>query len=245
MKFLIDGQTLSTPEINRGIGVVFKCLCEELVLKDISKEWFITVRDISDLRHFSSVVQSRLVPITVRESLEQDGYTKQTQHYSQFLNKVVTEFKINAYWVSNPLMMNIVLPTDLCNITIFATVYDLIPLLMPNYYISKWSEHLQTEYKRRIVKLPAWADKLIFISESAKIDFEKIDPRVASKSIAIPLAVDHTKFWSYISPKDKSQAPYILFTGGFDPRKNMNAALEAFAYLLKHNYQEFKMLNFT
>ncbi|ARV60970.1 hypothetical protein BZZ01_22205 [Nostocales cyanobacterium HT-58-2] len=242
MKFLIDGQTLSTPEINRGIGVVFKRLCEELVAKDISKEWFITVRDNSDLKHFSPAVQRRLIPIPVSESLNQNDYTKQTNHYSQVLNKVVTELQIDAYWVPNPLMVNIVLPTDLCKVTIFATIYDLIPLIMPDYYLAKWPEHIKTEYKRRIEILPHWADKLIFISESAKNDFEKIDPRVADKSIAIPLAVDHTKFWSHISPKDKSKEPYILFTGGFDPRKNMNAALEAFSYLIKDNYQEFTNL---
>lgn len=242
MKFLIDGQTLSTPEINRGIGVVFKRISEDLILKDISKEWYITVRDSSDLRHFSSVVQRRLIPITVSESLNQDGYRKQTQHYSQLLNKVVTDLEIDAYWVPNPLMLNVVLPTDLSGITIFATIFDIIPLVMPDYYIAKWSEHIKAEYKRRIEILPKWTDKLIFISESAKSDFEKIDERVASKSIAISLAVDHTKFWSHISSKAESKEPYILFTGGFDPRKNMNAALEAFAYLIQENHQEFANL---
>ncbi|WP_414584197.1 glycosyltransferase [Scytonema sp. PCC 10023] len=244
MKILIDGQTLSTPEINRGIGVVFKQICEELLVKDISKEWFITVRDSSELRHFSPAVQRWLIPITVNEPLNQDGYTNQTKHYSQVLNKVVTELQIDAYWIPNPLMLNVVLPTGLSNVTIFATIYDLIPVVMPDYYLSKWPEHIKAEYKRRIETLPSWADKLIFISESAKSDFEKIDPRVADKSIAIPLAVDHTKFWSHISPKDKSKEPYILFTGGFDPRKNMNAALEAFSYLIKDNYQEFANIKF-
>ncbi|PMB27989.1 glycosyltransferase [Fischerella thermalis] len=245
MRFLIDGQTLSTPEIHRGIGVVFKQICEKLVLHDISKEWLITVRDRTELKHFSHAVQKRLIPITVNESLNQDGYINQTKHYSQLLNQVVTELKIDAYWVPNPLMVNVVLPTDLCNVTIFATVYDLIPLLMPDYYIAKWPDHIKAEYKRRIETLPNWADKLIFISESAKKDYEKIAPRIANKSLAIPLAVDHTKFRSYISPRDKSQEPYILFTGGFDPRKNMYAALEAFSYLVKDNYQEFSNLKFV
>lgn len=242
MKFLIDGQTLSTPEINRGIGVVFKRICEELVLNDISKEWFITVRHNSDLMHFTPVVQERLIPINVSESLNRENYVEQTNHYSQVLNEVVTEFKIDAYWVPNPLMMNVVLPTGLRNVTIFATIHDLIPLVMPQDYLDKWQEQLQKEYHRRIENLPTWADKLIFVSESAKRDFEKIDPRVSSKSIVIPSAVDHTKFWSHLSRKAKSKEPYILFTGGFDPRKNMNAALEAFSYLIQENYQELSNL---
>ena len=119
MKFLIDGQTLSTPELNRGIGRVFQRICEEIVINDISREWFITVREQSDLRHFSRAAQSRFTPIIISESLKQDGYQEQTDHYSQLLNKIVTELKIDDYWVPNPLMMNIVLPTGLRNLNIF------------------------------------------------------------------------------------------------------------------------------
>lgn len=244
MKFLIDGQTLSTPELNRGIGRVFKRLCEELVVNDISKDWYITVRDISDLRHLSVEVQRRIVPITVSEALIQEGYAKKTKHYSELLNKVVTELKIDAYWVPNPLMMNVVLPTDVCNVKIFVTIYDIIPLIMPEDYISSWQEPLKTEYKRRIETIPNWADKLIFISESSKFDFERINSHINEKSVTIPLAVDHTKFYPYISPLNKEQELYILFTGGFDPRKNIVKALEAFSHLINDDPQEFENLKF-
>lgn len=244
MRVLIDGQTLSTPEINRGIGVVFKRICEELVINDISKEWLITVHDISDLTHFSPAVQRRLTPINVSESLNQDDYIKQTKHYSHLLNKLVTEFQVDTYWVPNPLMMNVVLPTDLSNINIFATIHDLIPLIMPQDYLHKWSAEIQREYQRRIENLPTWADKLIFVSESAKSDFERIAPGVAFKSVVVPSAVDHTKFWSHISSKAKSIDPYILFVGGFDPRKNMFKALEAFSHLINDHPKEFENLKF-
>jgi glycosyltransferase involved in cell wall biosynthesis len=244
MKILIDGQTLSTPEINRGIGVVFRQICEELVLNDISKEWLIAVQNIADLRYFSTAVQQRLTPVIVNKSLNSDDYIKQTKHYSKLLNQVITEFKVDGYWNPNPLMMNVILPTDVCNTSIFLTIYDLIPLVMHDHYIDKWPKNLKIEYDRRIKKIPIWADKLIFISESAKSDFEKIDPRVISKSISIPLAVDHTKFWASLAPANKCKIPYILFTGGFDPRKNMNAALEAFAHLIKTNARKFDNLKF-
>jgi len=244
MKFLIDGQTLSTPELNRGIGRVFKRICEEIVVNDISREWFITVREQSDLRHFSIAAQSRLTPITVSESLKQDGYQQQTDQYSQLLNKIVTELKIDDYWVPNPLMMNIVLPTGLSGINIFATIYDIIPLVIPDEYINKWSKGLQAEYRRRIKTLPTWADKLIFISESAKSDFEKLNSHIADKSISIPLAVDHTKFWALNAPRNQSKHPYVLLTGGFDPRKNMFKALEAFSHLVNDSFKEFETLKF-
>lgn len=233
MKVLIDGQTLSTPEIQRGIGVVFKQICEGLIVNDISKEWFITVRNLADLRYLSLSVQKRLTPLLVDESLNQEGHLKQTEHYSQTLSRIVDELDIDAYWNPNPLMMNVVLPTALSNTVIFATIYDLIPIILPQDYLEKWAPYLQEEYRRRLEILPSWADRLIFISESAKKDFERIDPRTVGKSIAIPLAVDHTKFWSHSSQKKPSKNSYILFTGGFDPRKNMVKALEAFSYLVR------------
>lgn len=244
MKCLVDGQILSTPEIHRGIGVTFKRIFEELVLRGNCIEWFITVQSLSELRQLNPTVRKFIKPITIGECLNHGDYTQKTKYYSQLLNKVVTELEIDSYWVPNPLMMNVILPTDVCNTNIFVTVYDLIPLVMPECYISKWSEEIKNEYKHRIEKLPSWADKLIFISESAKTDFEKIDNRISSKSTVIPLAVDSTKFWQYTSPLYKPQEPYILFTGGFDPRKNMDGALEAFSYLIKTNYQEFANLKF-
>jgi len=242
MRILIDGQTLSTPEIYRGIGMVFKKICEELVVNDFSKEWFISIRDYSDLRHFSPILSSRLYPIIIGESLPGENYQKQSEHYSKVLNEVVNKFKIDAYWIPNPLMMNIVFPSSLQNIYTLATVYDLIPLLMPSDYLHKWPEPLQIEYQQRVNSLPTWADRLIFISESARSDFEKLD-RVACKSSVIHLAVDHTKFWRSLLPKDQSKNPYVLYTGGFDPRKNMEKALEAFSRLV-NNFPKFQQLKF-
>jgi len=244
MKFLIDGQTLSTAEINRGIGIVFKSICEEMVANDISNEWLITVRDISDLKHFSKDLQRTLTPIIVSEALNYDNYLDQTKYYSQALNKVIGEYKIDAYWNPNPLMLNVVLPTDLCNTTIFLTIHDLIPLVMPDSYIDKWPKNQKFEYERRIENIPNWADRLVFVSESAKNDFEKLNPIVTVKSKVIQSAVDHTLFYSSLVPRDRFKSPYILFTGGVDPRKNMNAAIEAFSYLIKDNYKKFSDLKF-
>ena len=56
MKLLIDGQTLSTPERDRGIGLAFRRTCEHLLVSDLSTEWFIAVRSATDLASFGSQV---------------------------------------------------------------------------------------------------------------------------------------------------------------------------------------------
>ena len=78
MKILIDGQTLSTPEMDRGIGVVFKNLCEQLVINDLSKEWYVSVRALSDLGRFNKEVQKRLKQVIIREDLTGEGYKEKT-----------------------------------------------------------------------------------------------------------------------------------------------------------------------
>src|SRR5882672_5999385 len=104
MKILIDGQTLSTPEIGRGIGRVFTQLCERLVVSDLSKEWFISIRQESDLYHFSAAVQRRLRPIIMGGSFTDASCATQTLHYSKLLQRAASEFRLDAYWTPNPLM---------------------------------------------------------------------------------------------------------------------------------------------
>ena len=56
MRVLIDGQTLGTPEIERGIGKVFRMILYHLVNGDVAHDWFLAVRDPKHLE----VLEKRL-----------------------------------------------------------------------------------------------------------------------------------------------------------------------------------------
>lgn len=238
MKLLIDGQTLATPEIRRGIGVVFRSLCEHLIVNDISTDYFISVGAEADLRHFDPATRQRLTPVVVgpvldRAEAERPGnFAARSAAYGQALAAAVTRLGIDAYWMPNPLMLNVLLPTTLRGIRIFATVHDLIPLVMREHYLDTWPVPIRSEYERRLRVLPDWADRLIFVSSTAKRDYQAVDGRAAAKGVVIPNAVDHTRIRPPLAPRRSEPARVVLFVGGFDVRKNMDKALEAFAHLV-------------
>jgi len=233
VKLLVDGQTLATPEIDRGIGVVFKRLCEHLVPAAAGIEWYMAVRAEDDLRHFSPQVRALVKPVLMGRVLEQDGQERQTAAYTDLLHKAARRHQLDAYWTPNPLMHHVLLPTELSGLTVFATIYDLIPLVLRAECLDTWPEHVRREYLRRVQRLPVWADRLVFISEHSRRDYEQFDSRVSPRADVVPLAVDHARFWPHTAPSP-AREPYVLYIGGFEcPRKNMARALEAFALLVR------------
>lgn len=244
MKILIDGQTLATPEIDRGIGMVFKQICEHLIIKDISKEWFVSIRSENDLRHFSDAARIKIRPILMPAINASLSFDAQNQSYSAMLQSIVDEQGIDIYWNLNPLMINVFFPTKMQNVLFFATIYDLIPWVMKNEYYDKWTSSVQLEYKRRLHFLSEQADQLIFISESAKNDFVAFHSGVRDKSAVIPPGVDHTVFYPRSLPKlaKVKKEKYVLFVGGFDVRKNNENAMAAFSKAVNHFSDEFSEL---
>lgn len=243
MRLLVDGQTLATPEIDRGIGVVFKRLCEQLVPSAGEIEWYVAVRSEEDLRHFSAQVRALVKPVLMGRALEAKGVAEQTAAYTEILQRAVRRHGLDAYWTPNPLMHHVLLPTELCGLLVFATIYDLIPLVLRAEVLDVWPEEIRAEYLRRVERLPVWADRLVFISEHSRRDYERFDPRVAARAEVVPLAVDHARFWPHACLA-AGRERYVLYIGGFDcPRKNMGRALEAFA-LLVQTAEEFRGLTF-
>lgn len=232
MKTLVDGQILRQPEARRGIGVAFKQLFEEMVAHDITQEWYVGVEDEGDLEFFSEQVRARLTPVLVQVGTPAEELAARTARYTQSLQRVCDQHAIQAYWNPNPLMNNVLLPTDLRHVTVLVTIYDLIPWVLRATYLDQWPAHVRHEYERRLRALPTWADALCFISASARDDFLRLAPAARARSRVIHLAADHARFSPLGMRPSSSRDPYVLFTGGFDPRKNMSLAVEGFARLI-------------
>ena len=62
MKFLIDGQTLTTPDLRRGVGRVFVALLEHWVARDPSKSWCLVVPSGVDLASIPERTLGRVRP---------------------------------------------------------------------------------------------------------------------------------------------------------------------------------------
>ena len=72
MKILIDGQTLRTPEINRGIGKYFLNVVENILNVDFTNDFFLVAPNGSKLDVFAPWTREKLHVIDVREPHEFD-----------------------------------------------------------------------------------------------------------------------------------------------------------------------------
>lgn len=116
------------------------------------------------------------------------------------------------------------------------TVHDLIPYIMPETvgrgYLTKFIKEMP-----RIINM---ADGIITVSEYSKKDILKFFPIDKNKIFVTPLAADEK-----YKPLDKElcknkikslyniDKPFILYIGGFSPRKNVKALIKAFSRIHK------------
>lgn len=242
MRILVDGQTLVTPDINRGIGVYFRTVLTSMIENDMSCEWYITVPDEKCLAHLNPSVLNRIQPIVRSEfdprHIYSGGYALQS-YFSSVLREVTISKKIDVYWNPNPLMTNVFFPLEKPHCRTVVIVHDLIPLVFADHYLKRWPEAVKAEYMDRLQRIGDWADDLIFDSMATQRDFHRLAPGAGKKGKVVYGGVG-IHFHPAEVKAQKASVPYVLFVGGFDYRKNMKKALEAFARLV--NFDDSKEL---
>ena len=230
MNILIDGQTLLTPEINRGIGVYFKNTVENILVNDVVNDFLIVTTSSDALNILSPWARQRI------HSVPHDANAHDERAYSECINETIVREKIDLYWSPNPLMLNVFLPSKTSAKCCFAaTIFDLIPAVMESHFTAHWPGRMMGLYKARLHALETDYDLFLHISAQTKSDFLRL-LRVSDKQhLVTPLAADGA-FRPFPFPTIPEEARrYVLYPGGFDPRKNMDRALEAFA-IMKNKY---------
>ena len=235
MKILIDGQTLLTPDITRGIGKYFVNCIENMLQYDFSNDFYLNVPPRTNLEMLSPWVRGRLQILQneaydTRASRNGDG-PQYEKLYSDSLTNEIERLGINVYWSPNALMDNVVLParqTDACDYAV--TIFDLIVLVMEKEYAKHWPPGTLVSYKNKLKRLARDFDLFLHISHHTKSDFVKALPVADKRHVVTPLAVD-TAFQPSMFPLTSSTKDYVIYPGGFDPRKNMERAIEGFAKL--------------
>lgn len=224
MKILIDGQTLATPEINRGIGKYFVNTVDSLLNSDFVNDFFLIVPPQAHLGKLSPWSREKLRVLEVHSTNGPDG-----SKYSDSVNEIISSAGINLYWSPNALMDNVALPLRQHNDCRYSvTIFDLIPLVMAQHYQENWPADVLKRYQDKLEILQTDYDLFLHISQHTRADFTS-RLRVADKTHAVtPLAAANS-FRPYLFPKIADADDYVLYPGGFDPRKNMMGALDAFA----------------
>jgi glycosyltransferase involved in cell wall biosynthesis len=234
MKILIDGQTLLTPEINRGIGTYFKNIVENILENDFTNDFYLTTFPGPHLDNLSpwarnklSIVDSDAYEICASSLNQRDL----CELYSKAIKNDIEKLGIDLYWSPNALMHNVFMPTRQTERCAFAaTIFDLILLVMEKEYAKHLPAAALTAFKDKLNQLESEFDLYLHISRHTQSDFMSALAVQDKKHIVTPLAAKNA-YQPYPFPKTPSANEYVFYAGGFDPRKNMDRALEAFAIL--------------
>ena len=236
MKLLIDGQTLLTPEINRGIGTYFKHVVENLLAYDFRNDYYLNIADEAQLSHLSPWARNRVGLLVNRaydpRTLAVAPAAALMRAYSDALNNDLEREGIDAYWTPNALMGNVSLPRKESPRKFAVTVHDLIVMVLEDVYLRKWPRPAVEMYRRKIEILEQDYDLFLHDSEHTKADCLRL-LNVADKTHVTALLGVSEQFRPYPFPQVPAGNDYALYLGGFDPRKNMHAALAAFALMLR------------
>jgi glycosyltransferase involved in cell wall biosynthesis len=232
MRVLIDGQTLCTPEINRGIGKYFLHTLEGVLSLDFANDFYLASPDGADISVLSPWARGKLRVIEPGGN----GHHGRTSgdrhaHYSDTINNLISKIGIDLYWTPNALMDNVFLPArraDRCRYCV--TIFDLIPLVMEAQFRKSWPADVFARYRRKLSLLESDYDLFLHISQHTCADFTERLAVKQKQHAVTPLGVADS-LQPYPFPNVVNSDDYVLYPGGFDPRKNMNGALEAFAKL--------------
>jgi len=231
MKILIDGQTLSTPELHRGIGEVFLKILNKLIPVGEDHQFFLCVYDDYD-RSALQGIDEKVKLLTLGKEI--DTSESGSKIYTESVLQCISENEIDCFWIPNPVMPNVnfLKKSPMCRVII--TFYDLIPFIFKRIYLNSWPESIRREYLGRLKSLDSIADFIMPISDSTKNDLSrylKINP---TKMRTVYLGSKNGSDGCEKSQNfDSSLGKYILYVGGFDPRKNMEKSVLAFKCLVE------------
>ena len=228
MNILIDGQLLQTGEIRRGIGVYFRNVLENMVRNNAGDLWFVTTSNYYDENVIDEWVQSQITFIKDDIFRPSTDYSREDE-YTDKLNEIIRENQIDLIWFPDPMMVNVLFPSKIIDCKAVITMYDLIPYVMP---VKEWPETVKNEYLRRIDYLKNNNFYALSISEATDNDYRKIVGNHIKSKVTF-LAANGDIFGN--SEPYKKDKDYVLFTGGFDYRKNITKAIEAYALAVKNN----------
>lgn len=237
MNILIDGQTLETPEVNRGIGIYFKNTLNNMVKMSFCHNWYIAVSNADSIKALDTWVQKRL-HVVVNEAFAPCSDFSRTELFTSAVENAVSQYNIDLFWCPNPLMVNVLYVNRILRCRMVTFLHDIIPAIMP---VKEWSAEVKKEYARRLEFLSSEKIMLLCNSDASKNDFIKyVAPR--GNIYTTLLAADSRKFYIPKTSAGDPENPVIVFTGGFDYRKNIDGAVRALS-LACHKFPENKMLS--
>ncbi|OGK08458.1 hypothetical protein A2767_00845 [Candidatus Roizmanbacteria bacterium RIFCSPHIGHO2_01_FULL_35_10] len=239
MRILFDARKIS-PQAT-GVGYVVKKLLGKLLkYKDLKITAF-TKKGVNKIFDDTTPPNN----LTIHETTDDSEYFGLKRVlFEQFeIPKLIEKYKPDIIHLTNgfgvPLFIN------KKNLKIVLTIHDLIPLTPYKELMSSFDNLLfKTLFSYGIKK----ADSVVTVSEFTADDVKKYYPYTKNINIVyngIDLFRKINNFndaWTNLQKKYNINQEYILYIGGFTPRKNVLRLLESYNKLIKEKKRNFQLL---
>lgn len=214
-----------------GIGTYTKQILKNILSIDSTNNYYLFWSG----RDYESILKHSNVKISISSKRHHRFWE---QYY---IPEILKTNKIDIYHVPQN---GIGLPESKDSIYI-ATIHDLIPYIMPETvgkgYLSKFISQMP-----RII---ASVDMVITVSQWSKNDIMRIfdvpENKIAVTYLAADdmfIPMDRASASEYISKKYGINGNFILYLGGFSPRKNVKSILVAFSMVYKNLSRDYKVI---
>jgi glycosyltransferase involved in cell wall biosynthesis len=259
MRLLLDLQACQASSMNRGIGRYSLALAQAIVRNSGAHDVHIVLNNgfpeaAAALRKsFGAVlpithIHSFSTPLPVAEGNPDNRWRVQAaerirEHYMASLRPDVLHVA-SLFEGFGDNAVNSLLHGD-GGFDTAVTLYDLIPLLLKERYLT--DPNLATWYHRKLDSLKN-ADLLVAISANARMEAIDALGVAPDRVVNISSAVDSIFVPRTLSPDTRADLmarhglhrPFIMYTGGIDYRKNIEGLIEAYAALpgaMRRQYQ--------
>lgn len=234
MFVLVDALPLQTPT-SRGRGIGRYAAGLLAALADARPDW-----------DFRGLVHDYLPPPTLPRGMRTHAFAPPlpiTPENRDANERVLADFvaALNPAWVLHPSVWEadgLVPRYAERRPRVGVVLYDLIPLLFPHVYLR---DAATAGYYAQRTRVAAAADVLLAISESTAADARRllgpdlppvVNIRGAADPAHEPLAEPAFTVAEFdVRTRLGLPKPFVLFVGGFEPRKNMSGAVAGFAAL--------------
>ena len=238
MRILFDARKIS-PQAT-GVGYVQKKLLEQLITYNDLEIIAFTRKGINKI--FDPPPPSNL---TIHETEDDTDYfgLKRVLFEQLKIPKLINKYNPDILHLTNGFGVPILINKR--NLKIVLTVHDLIPLTQYKELMSPLNNLIfKTLFSYGIKN----ADSVVTVSKFTSIDVKKYFPDVKNINIAyngielFPNLSHFDEVWSNLQKKYNINQEYIIYIGGFAPRKNVLRLLEAYNKLIKEKKCGYQLL---
>lgn len=229
MRIGIDIRPLQAGSRYRGIGYYIYNLVESMLSIDIENEYYLFYMKNDTPIEFKASENHHLCPMDATKVSTYDEVSAE-------INGKIRSYKIDIFVNSSPFEWDFKMSREYeCRSA--AILYDLIPLVFYNQYFKFFPEFRKIEYFAVMQSLRNY-DLLLAISESSRadacefLDISQSRVEVISAGVSKnfkPMGVDVNAVKKKFSIKND----FMMCTGGFDYRKNLEGLIRAFGLFCK------------